>query len=1028
MVGLVWGLNSWASPAALRTAIIAPNGFQDYEVLLSAALAESGQFDLVERTELVRVIGERELGELNAESEKRAATLVGADMLVVIDPVRVDGRGWIRIVATATGAVLGTALLPEKPAVGWGNDTAKWVAERCKPGRALGIPLVIMVLKSPLGNTAEERSMSARLALEMSQFPDITLLERWRLGDSGLEKQLLSDESAFLASALVVEGTTYVEAGGGKMELLLRPSTGGEAIFRRAFESPTPDGLVRSGAAALAEAVKLPRAAPQGIGQTKDSEVASHVARGEWALRWGSASDASEAFETALALDSPDKARVMALKANADARGAKFKIVINDDRRANSEFPEGIRILNESVALAGAACEAGGTDPSVYSQCLDVLSLAADGLTYGASLKSTSPQIALTLTKLRQHSRRLFAALIRAEIENPKLTDPAIPKPSLQGGSYEWDFHTASCMGTLNAGLWHESPAQAIEAIRDAFRRFLALDVSTREDFLCRGRANGGFRGFGWIARWPGGFNTSEDLSAWAEAAKADGPFAVLFARASAVNATTPFPNTLFARKDEKALVDAADALGQAVRELAPKMLADPFGEILMRDVASVLEEAGRQAAESRWLNAQGALGRAWSVSVETIYDSPTQLSLMTYNRFHRPDMIPAADLQRLTDVLRKRLGELKGGARSAVESHLIELEATLSKSSQPVASVPPLKPTSAGTKTAFTPPTDPGLLQPAMWFFVKRAEESGGKPSLPHHVLFGEGQFLCFWRFLDGFVLERFIPSASESSRWPMTEAVEAYFGGAAVFDGQAFVRLGDQIFWTPIHLQQWDKMPLPNKCAGFLGVVDGRLFLILPSEGSVVEIDYKAKRTDVITSARVESLVNPMKPAPVGLKFLRHPVEGSRTAHLDGGKTAMAAHQTFVAMAKQGELSTYCDPIMAAWVAAAVRKSPVNPATYKEWPAKEVIPGLAPLVMSNVTAAAADEEAIWLFLPGREAGGRLARIPLDGSAPSEWNIAAPEHVNVMLVTPEHVCLYNYSSLPMAAFSKEQLTGYGNR
>jgi hypothetical protein len=231
-----------------RLAIVAQPELRAAADLLTAELEAAGAFELVERTDLERVVAERKLVEaLGAENAPRAAAgLLGAHAVLLIRPREVGGVQTVeaRLVRVSPGLVLDSVNAPMPLA-----NPAEWtrllvpriIARASKASQPNAVALSLLNVRAAQGRPADralESQLTAILADRLAHQAKSVLLERTAFEQIKAE----AGADAFWAGKFFVDGTVELPVtGGGDVTFRLRllPVNGGEP---RVAEARGPAG------------------------------------------------------------------------------------------------------------------------------------------------------------------------------------------------------------------------------------------------------------------------------------------------------------------------------------------------------------------------------------------------------------------------------------------------------------------------------------------------------------------------------------------------------------------------------------------------------------------------------------------------------------------------------------------------------------------------------------------------------------------------------------------------------------------
>ena len=305
----------------VKLALWSERGLENIAFALGAKLSRSNgdEIALLERDQVGKIITEAKLGAsgLGVEQAGAACRLLGADALLWLEPLQIRDRTLLltRLVAARSGVVVGWRLdekPPDDPEAWSGIVQAgltKWLAKLAVPSEQ-AITVSLLNLReagrssaSPIGPV-----LNRLLAGELSSRPEVFVLERWRMEDLALEKELIGETArSFWNGAWILDGS-FTEAGDVlDLQLRLRAADGHESRWQ---ERGAPDAALVSRIATgmlerMGEAATAARWNPE-------AEAREFLAEARWAERWELGRPTIEAIEAAIALglDSPEAHRI----------------------------------------------------------------------------------------------------------------------------------------------------------------------------------------------------------------------------------------------------------------------------------------------------------------------------------------------------------------------------------------------------------------------------------------------------------------------------------------------------------------------------------------------------------------------------------------------------------------------------------------------------------------------------------------------------------------------------------------------
>ena len=214
---ILWIASAVSSQAEVHIAILAfhdeARGPAD---LLTASLTANTNMVLLERSELDKVMRERDLTKGRHADVAQFGKLLHADGLVLLETIGSSNalQLAVRLVAVNTGVVLDAAVypLPLQDASEWSKQSAARLV-RIQPKllvpRDRAIPISILNLHAAVATsqaTEMERTLSTLLYHRLAAEPQIFVLERRQLGRAGFEKALELEDKAFWTGGYLLEG------------------------------------------------------------------------------------------------------------------------------------------------------------------------------------------------------------------------------------------------------------------------------------------------------------------------------------------------------------------------------------------------------------------------------------------------------------------------------------------------------------------------------------------------------------------------------------------------------------------------------------------------------------------------------------------------------------------------------------------------------------------------------------------------------------------------------------------------------
>jgi len=342
---LALALIAWTGSALSETriAIVADSESASTEALLTAQLANEEELQLLDRSSLNLLEGERTLGPAGAK-----AKLAGADMLAFVEHLSGTEPPLVtlRVVETDSGDVLLHRFFPDDSAT-TGTITAlakeirSLAGEIGLPDRSKRIPVALLGLRFELPqreNPAREYALNQLLALELQQQPGLRVIERWQSEALLFERIAKTNlDSTPESGSLLIDGILSEKPETFALSLRLRE--GANAAGKRIEIEHKKDDL-----AGLARAIVA-----QIPGSTGTGSAAAHSSEAEgslfsklslWALVNGLTDEAIAAAETA-ALLSPNDPDTLIQRARAYSFRSWPKRLVDDFLQYEDLIPKG---------------------------------------------------------------------------------------------------------------------------------------------------------------------------------------------------------------------------------------------------------------------------------------------------------------------------------------------------------------------------------------------------------------------------------------------------------------------------------------------------------------------------------------------------------------------------------------------------------------------------------------------------------------------------------------------------------------
>ncbi|MFZ2656547.1 MAG: CsgG/HfaB family protein [Victivallales bacterium] len=297
--------------AQTKIAVLTDKGLENYADLLTVELSKQKDLNVIERTEIDRVLKEQEIASANiAESYLKLGKLLKADGLVMIKKYEFRKKEFLisRLVAVNQGVVLSgfSSPLPPEKIENWSMDvSAKFAPYLNKLGvlQDKAVPISILNIRAPI-DTPEmrllEKEFTLALAFRLIQEKDLFVLERWKMEKLAWEKDIDLESSPFWTGSYLLDGSIeLMDKENVRVKVRLRKKDGEE----KTIEATGIKGKLSE----ITE--KLTRDLLKQIGKTQDripwdskKEAEQYLKEAEWACQAGLYDEAVSAVDNASAL------------------------------------------------------------------------------------------------------------------------------------------------------------------------------------------------------------------------------------------------------------------------------------------------------------------------------------------------------------------------------------------------------------------------------------------------------------------------------------------------------------------------------------------------------------------------------------------------------------------------------------------------------------------------------------------------------------------------------------------------------
>ncbi|MFA6566631.1 MAG: hypothetical protein WCS96_00315 [Victivallales bacterium] len=296
---------------AAKVAVIADKGLEKYADLLTVELSKQSDLNVIERTEIDRVLKEQAISSANLTANYlKLGKLLKADGLVIIRKFEFQKKEFLvsRLVAVNQGAVLSAFSNPFPPEKNdnWSADiSAKFAPYLNKlnvsPDKA--VPISILNIRAPI-DTPEmrllEKEFTLALAFRLVQEKDLFVLERWKMEKLAWEKDIDTESSPFWTGSYLLDGNIeLVDKENVKIKVRLRMPTGLEKTIEAAG---TKDRLSEITEKVTGDLLKKIGKAQDRIMWDSTKEAEQYLKEAEWAFNAGLFEDAFSSVQTSIAL------------------------------------------------------------------------------------------------------------------------------------------------------------------------------------------------------------------------------------------------------------------------------------------------------------------------------------------------------------------------------------------------------------------------------------------------------------------------------------------------------------------------------------------------------------------------------------------------------------------------------------------------------------------------------------------------------------------------------------------------------
>lgn len=298
-----------ASQEAVRVAVVGEGEARELADVMLAELSSQNEAEVVERAQLEKLAGEKELQNLTGTDRSLAlARIARAQAMIFVEkqqPASGPPAAFIRLVTVSDGVVRRTFWVPWLPQEVEAN--AKMAAEYLRgpvkqvrqstaiPARKVSLLGIRGELNLP-GMMDLESGLNALLAHRLSTLPGVVVLERWRMNDLAFDS--LSGAQGFLPGSQLVQGALKVNGDAIKVRLSIKQSEADAGVVAEVDGQVQRLGELADALATQIAGLKSGALPPWQPGQ----EAGAYARLGAWLLEHALAYPAAQAFESAVAL------------------------------------------------------------------------------------------------------------------------------------------------------------------------------------------------------------------------------------------------------------------------------------------------------------------------------------------------------------------------------------------------------------------------------------------------------------------------------------------------------------------------------------------------------------------------------------------------------------------------------------------------------------------------------------------------------------------------------------------------------
>lgn len=306
LAGSLW-LCAETNMAPNRLAVVAmKEELRPLAEMLTVQLGDNRHMELLERDQLSRLFKEQGQSADN-RGDVKSGRISGAEALLILDLRISDNETNIDVTLTSVrpGVLLWNQQLawPIKDMGDWGGKIANRtlaLLPRLQHTETNAVRISILNFRSIMntGTTRSEEMLIKQLAMSrLSQQPGILVLDRERMLEMALEKELNAWGTEYLKSSYLLDGTLDRDgynANTMTLDATLSPPGGGMPIRFRLSGSRTNVAIVNLLVQEVARTLNIVPAPDQ---NPLTNEAAYYLQEAAWAVRWGKWKDAQSAAD-----------------------------------------------------------------------------------------------------------------------------------------------------------------------------------------------------------------------------------------------------------------------------------------------------------------------------------------------------------------------------------------------------------------------------------------------------------------------------------------------------------------------------------------------------------------------------------------------------------------------------------------------------------------------------------------------------------------------------------------------------------